>query len=108
MPGRPIAVGTSDATTSVDGRRFLWAIAGAIAAAGLTGTAAWFGFRGLLPSIESAVVTQIVVAVVYGTLIATFGACAAAANSLYSSSTFCPFGSVKWKALPSRSGSCAM
>jgi len=73
MPGRPIAVGTSDATTSVDGRRFLWAIAGAIAAAGLTGTAAWFGFRGLLPSIESAVVTQIVVAVVYGTLIATFG-----------------------------------
>ena len=42
------------------------------------------------------------------TLTATFGACAAAANSLYSSSTFCPFGSVRWKALPSRSGSCAM
>ena len=70
---RPLAVATSGVAASVDGRRFLWAIACAISAAGLTGTAAWFAFRGLMPSIESAVVTQIVVAVVYVTLIAIFG-----------------------------------
>ena len=46
--------------------------------------------------------------VMVNTLTATFGACAAVANSLYSSSTFWPFGSVRWKAVPSRSGSCAM
>jgi hypothetical protein len=58
-------------TASVDGRRFLRAIGGAIAAAALTGTAAWFGLRRVMSPEQSAVATQIVVAVVYGTLIAS-------------------------------------
>ena len=41
-------------------------------------------------------------------LTATRGACAAVANSLISSSTRWRRGSVRWKACPSRSGSCAM
>jgi membrane protease YdiL (CAAX protease family) len=57
---------------SLDGRLLLWAIAGAMVAATFAGTAAWFGFRSLIPSLESAVAIQIVVAVVYGTLTASF------------------------------------
>ena len=60
------------ATASVDGRRFLRAVGGAIAAAVLTGTAAWFGLRSVMSPEQSAVASQIVVAVVYGTLIASF------------------------------------
>lgn len=56
----------------VDGRRFLRATVGAIAAAALTGTAAWFGLRGVMPGDQTGVATQIVVAVVYGTLISSF------------------------------------
>ena len=57
---------------SVDGRLFLRAVGVAIAAAALTGTAAWFGLRSLMSPEHGAVASQIVVALVYGTLIASF------------------------------------
>ena len=72
MQTRTLATGTASGTASLDGRRFLRAVGGAIVAAALTGAPTWFGLRGLLPSIQSAVATQIVVAVVYGTLVASF------------------------------------
>jgi hypothetical protein len=67
MPSRLIAVGIPADTASVDGRRLLWAIAGSIVAAAFTGTTTWFSLLILMPSMESLVATQIVVAVVYGT-----------------------------------------
>jgi len=72
MQTRTLASGTDPDTASLDGRRFLRAIGGAIATATLTGAATWFGLRGLWPSSQSAVATQIVVAVVYGALAASF------------------------------------
>jgi len=69
---RTLAAGTGSGTAFVDGRRFLRATGGAIAAAALTGTAAWFGLRSVMSPEQSAVATQIVAAVVYGTLIASF------------------------------------
>ena len=72
MQTRTLATGTASGTASLDGRRFLRAVGGAIAAAVLTGTAAWFGLRSVMSPEQSAVASQIVVAVVYGTLIASF------------------------------------
>ena len=72
MQTRTLAAGTASGTASLDGRRFLRAVGGAIAAAVLTGTAAWFGLRSVMSPEQSAVASQIVVAVVYGTLIASF------------------------------------
>lgn len=68
---RALAAVTAHGAASVDGRRFLRAAGGAIAAAAITGTAAWFGLRSVLSPERSAVASQIVVAVVYGMLIAS-------------------------------------
>jgi membrane protease YdiL (CAAX protease family) len=69
---RTLAAGTASSTGSLDGLRFLRAVGGAIVAAALTGTAAWFVLRSVISPEQSAVAAQIVVAVVYGTLIASF------------------------------------
>ena len=72
MHTRTLDAGVASGTASLDGRRFLRAVGGAIVAAALTGTAAWFVLRSVIPKEQTAVASQIVVAVVYGMLIASF------------------------------------
>src|ERR1035438_7976268 len=72
MQTRTLAAGTASGTASLDGRRFLRPGGDASAPAVLPGTAAWFGLRSVMSPEQSAVASQIVVAVVYGTLIASF------------------------------------
>jgi membrane protease YdiL (CAAX protease family) len=56
----------------VGGRRFLTTIAASAGAAAVAGAITWFGLHGLMPSANAALVTQLVIAVVYATLLASF------------------------------------
>jgi membrane protease YdiL (CAAX protease family) len=56
----------------VGGRRLLTTIAAGALAGAVAGAATWFALRGLVPSANAALITQLVIAVVYATLLASF------------------------------------
>jgi membrane protease YdiL (CAAX protease family) len=56
----------------VGGRRLLTTIAAGALAGAVAGATTWFALRGLVPSANAALITQLVIAVVYATLLASF------------------------------------
>jgi hypothetical protein len=56
----------------VGGRRLLTTVAAGAGAAAVAGAITWFALHGLMPSANAALITQLVIAVVYATLLASF------------------------------------
>jgi uncharacterized protein len=56
----------------VGGRRLLTTIAASAGPGAVAGAITWFALHGLMPSANAALVTQLVIAVVYATLLASF------------------------------------
>jgi membrane protease YdiL (CAAX protease family) len=59
-------------TPLVEGRRLLTPVTAGACAAAVAGAMTWFALNGLMPSVNAALITQLVIAVVYATLLASF------------------------------------